>query len=288
MNTSGPKGWDYKRMQIIIPFSQKQHTTLTQSWSQITPFKFYFIYFWLYWVFVAALGLSLVMASGDCSSLHWAGFSCQWFLLLQNSRCRHLGSIAVAHRLNCSSAWGIFLDQGSNLCPLHWQADSYSLYHERSAHTQFWSGVWFLSRWSLSLSTTFTLWVLVTDRQTQAVLQTLVEPHMAVARSEACVLLPPQPLSIPVTCSPGYGPVEYVDSGCCQVSAHRKEFLPCWSVPQEAHLSLSVCLTDTHAHMLWGRIRKKRHIHFLVGCREKRQMWGLCVYTHVTTFLIHS
>ena len=31
------------------------------------------------------------------------------------------GSIVVAHRLNCSVAWGIFLDQESNLCPLHWQ-----------------------------------------------------------------------------------------------------------------------------------------------------------------------
>ena len=26
--------------------------------------------------------------------------------------------------LSCSSACGIFLDQGSNPCPLHWQADS--------------------------------------------------------------------------------------------------------------------------------------------------------------------
>ena len=47
---------------------------------------------------------------------------------------------------------------------------------------------------------------------------------------------------------PWVWPVEYVDSGCCQVSDHRKEFLPCWSAPQEAHLSLSVCLTDRHVH----------------------------------------
>ena len=31
----------------------------------------------------------------------------------------------MAHRLSCSTACGIFLDQGSNLCPLHWQADSF-------------------------------------------------------------------------------------------------------------------------------------------------------------------
>ena len=34
------------------------------------------------------------------------------------------GSVAVAHRLSCSEACGIFLEQGLNLCPLHWQADS--------------------------------------------------------------------------------------------------------------------------------------------------------------------
>ena len=34
------------------------------------------------------------------------------------------GSVVVAHGLSCSTACGIFPDQGSNLCPLHWQADS--------------------------------------------------------------------------------------------------------------------------------------------------------------------
>ena len=34
----------------------------------------------------------------------------------------------MVHRLCCSS--GIFLDQGSNPCPLHWQADSSPLYHQ--------------------------------------------------------------------------------------------------------------------------------------------------------------
>ena len=31
---------------------------------------------------------------------------------------------AVAHRLSCSTAYGIFLDQGSNQCPLDCKADS--------------------------------------------------------------------------------------------------------------------------------------------------------------------
>ena len=41
-----------------------------------------------------------------------------------------MGSIVVAHRLSCCVACGIFLDQGLNLCPLHWQADSYPLRHQ--------------------------------------------------------------------------------------------------------------------------------------------------------------
>ena len=34
------------------------------------------------------------------------------------------GSAAVAHGPSCSMACGILPDQGSNPCPLHWQADS--------------------------------------------------------------------------------------------------------------------------------------------------------------------
>ena len=37
------------------------------------------------------------------------------------------GSIVVAHRLSCSKARGIFQDQGSKSCLLHWRADSLSL-----------------------------------------------------------------------------------------------------------------------------------------------------------------
>ena len=33
----------------------------------------------------------------------------------------------MAHGLSCSAACGIFPDQGSNPCPLHWQADSQPL-----------------------------------------------------------------------------------------------------------------------------------------------------------------
>ena len=60
------------------------------------------------------------------AALHWGawashcgGFSC--------CRPRALGiraSVVAAQGLSCSAARGIFPDQGLNLCPLHWQADS--------------------------------------------------------------------------------------------------------------------------------------------------------------------
>ena len=109
-------------------------------------FSFLFSYsfiFWLRWVFVAASGLSLVAVSGGYSLLQYAGFSLRWFLLLQSRGSRHVGSVAVARGLSscgtwtvecrlsscgaclsCSAACGIFPDQVSNPCPLHWQADS--------------------------------------------------------------------------------------------------------------------------------------------------------------------
>ena len=71
-------------------------------------FKIYFLLFWLHWVFVALHGLSLVLAS--------MGLSLQW-PLLQRMGLR-------AHRLSCSAACGIFLDQGLKSCPLHFKTGS--------------------------------------------------------------------------------------------------------------------------------------------------------------------
>ena len=75
------------------------------------------------------------------------------------------GSIVVAHRLSCFAACGIFLDQGSNLCLLHWQADSLPLSHQGSLHCQFLidlsfglfylSSKWFCISWILDPSVQF-------------------------------------------------------------------------------------------------------------------------------------
>ena len=92
-------------------------------------FKFLFFYFWLCWVFVSVRGLSLVAASGGHSSSRCAGLSLSRPLSLRSTGSRRAGSVVVAHGPSCSAACGILPDQGSNLCPLHWQADSQPLCH---------------------------------------------------------------------------------------------------------------------------------------------------------------
>ena len=100
-------------------------------------FIYLFIYFWLHWVFAAACRLSPVAASGGHSSLRCLGFSPWWPLPARSRGCRHGGSAAAAHRLSCSAARGILPDQGLNPCPLHWQADSQPLRHQRSPSAHF-------------------------------------------------------------------------------------------------------------------------------------------------------
>ena len=73
-------------------------------------------------------GLSLVVASGGSSLLCCEGVSLQ--PLVVEHRLSSSGSVVVVHRLSCSTACGIFLDQRSKLCPLQWQADPYSLCHQ--------------------------------------------------------------------------------------------------------------------------------------------------------------
>ena len=97
----------------------------------------YLIYLWLCWVFISVRGLSLVAASGGHSSSRCAGLSLSQPLLLRSTGSRHAGSVVVAHGPSCSVACGIFPDQGSNLCPLRWQADSQPLRHQGSLQHSF-------------------------------------------------------------------------------------------------------------------------------------------------------
>ena len=98
-------------------------------------FIYLFIYLWLCWVFVSVRGLSLVAASGGCSSSRCVGLSLSRPLLLQSTGSRRADSVIVAHRPSCSTACEILPDQGLNPCPLHWQADSQPLRHQGSPIT---------------------------------------------------------------------------------------------------------------------------------------------------------
>ena len=100
-------------------------------------FIYLFIYFGLCWVFVSVRGLPPVVASGGHSSSRCAGPSLSWPLLLQSTGSRRAGSVVVAHGPSCSTACGILPDQGSNPCPLHWQADSQPLRHQGSPENCF-------------------------------------------------------------------------------------------------------------------------------------------------------
>ena len=82
-------------------------------------------------LFLAALGLHCfaqafsgcgeqsLLSNCDAWPSHCGGFSC-----CQAQAPESAGSVIVAHGLELPTACGIFPDQGANLCPLHWQADS--------------------------------------------------------------------------------------------------------------------------------------------------------------------
>ena len=88
-----------------------------KSWN----FFFFSLFFWLHWVFVAARGLSLAVASGGYSLLWCTGFSLRWFLLLGAWALGAWASVVVAHglsscgsqalerSLSCCGAWAQLL-----------------------------------------------------------------------------------------------------------------------------------------------------------------------------------
>ena len=104
--------------------------------------------FWGGWVlhrvFIAVLWLSLVSVSRGYCSLRGAGFSLWWLVSLESpglwdtqaSVCSHQAqSLAGLHLPSCSEACGIFPDQESNSCPLHW--DHQNLVTVSSAGSKF-------------------------------------------------------------------------------------------------------------------------------------------------------
>ena len=77
-----------------------------------------FLFFTFCFCRVSAATHRLSPAAGEGSGR--SGFSCAAWAL-------GAGSGAGVHRLSCSAAGGIFPDQGSSPCVLHWQTDSLPL-----------------------------------------------------------------------------------------------------------------------------------------------------------------
>ena len=82
-------------------------------------------------------GLSPVAASGGHSSSRCVGLSLSQPVPLRSTGSRRAGSVVVAHGPSCSVACGILPDRDTNPCPLHWQADSQPLSHQRSPFSLF-------------------------------------------------------------------------------------------------------------------------------------------------------
>ena len=83
-------------------------------------FYLFICYIWLHWVF-AVWGLSPFVASRGYSLVVVCGLLLVVASLVVEYRLwRVWASIVGAQRLSCPEACGIFLEQGSNLWPLHW------------------------------------------------------------------------------------------------------------------------------------------------------------------------
>ena len=86
------------------------------------------------------MGFSLVVAGEGYSLVVVHGLLTAVAPVLWTTGCRMhglqwlwlQGSVVLVHGLSCSMASGIFLDQGSNLCLLHCQADSLPLSQQGS------------------------------------------------------------------------------------------------------------------------------------------------------------
>ena len=100
------------------------HAILKHNALQVR-FSFFKIY-----LFLAVLGLCCcAQGFSSCRERGLLFIVVRRLLIAVASCCgaRVLGtraSVVVVHGLSCSTVCGIFLDQGSNPCPLHWQADS--------------------------------------------------------------------------------------------------------------------------------------------------------------------
>ena len=101
-----------------------QQVRASKPMLQINFGSFFSFFFVLCWIFIAVLGLPLVVGEGstlccDAWDSHWGGFSCCRAWAIGHSRFSSFST-----QLSCSAACGIFPDQGSNLRLLPWRVES--------------------------------------------------------------------------------------------------------------------------------------------------------------------
>ena len=72
-------------LKILISLMQKRYFVVCVYVCVLRKSFFFNLFiFWLHWVFAAACGLSLVVASTGYSSLQCAGFSLRWLLIAEH------------------------------------------------------------------------------------------------------------------------------------------------------------------------------------------------------------
>ena len=82
-------------------------------------------FFLLHWVFIT-------MFEGSSPAVVHRPLIAVASLVVEHELYGPWASVVTMRRLSCPAACGIFLDQRSNLCPMHWQVDSQPLDHQGS------------------------------------------------------------------------------------------------------------------------------------------------------------
>ena len=121
----------------LLPWYKLQNFLPFSYWLGFCCVFFFFLINLFIYLFLAVLGLRCcTQASSSCGEqgllfVAVCGLLIARLLLLRSMGSRRTGlsscgsrAVVVAHGLSCSAACGIFLDKGSNPCPLNWQADS--------------------------------------------------------------------------------------------------------------------------------------------------------------------
>ena len=152
--------WSYNFYSSIC-YCSLSHWLICGHWTMLAclsfiPFAhgvwsfFFFIYLFIYLFIYGCVGSSFLCEGFPQlwqagATLHHGvrASSLSRPLLLRSTGSRHAGSVIVAHGPSCSAACGILPDQGSNPCPLHWQADSQPLCHQGSLILLMCCSIWF-------------------------------------------------------------------------------------------------------------------------------------------------